>query len=437
MAASTSPGITGAEPAPAPYLLAGTRILLAGDPPPPPPRVVAAAAERLPRGGAGILAAPGGEWLVLPVTDPCPALALAPAAGARERAAAWGRAWRPVLRDRLAAALADDPWLRLLSGSPSLAPVIDPLRRAAPTMLPVLLGGESGTGKEEAVRALHAASGRGGPLVAENCAALPGSLLEAELFGVRRGAFTGADRDRDGRFTAAHGGTLFLDEIAELPLPLQGKLLRALEEGTIRPLGGDRPRPVDVRIVAATRRDLRRMVREGEFREDLYWRLAGLEVVLPPLRERRADLPYLAAALLPRVRDEGLGPGRHLGPGALRVLEGHPFPGNVRELLQVLRRSVLLAAGPEIPAETVRRCLGPAAAATAPRRAPDALARHEEGVIREALASSGGNKARAARLLGWSRQRLYRRMAALGIARSYASPADSRARSISRSSRRG
>ncbi len=414
MAASPFPGTTLPRnlPRPVPVILAGG---WAGDEDGTPrlPRGLAEAAVlRLPRGGRHVLRADGREWLVAPVEGPVPALAVAPlpgnAPGERRR---WLRAWLPVLSERLRRRAEADPWFVPLASSPSLGPVVSSLARAAATSLPVLLGGESGTGKEVIAAALHAASGRPGPLVAENCAALPAGLLEAELFGVRRGAFTGAHRDRRGRFLAAHRGTLLLDEIGELPLPLQAKLLRVLEEGSIRALGDDHPRPADVRVIGATRADLPRMVREGGFREDLYWRLAGIEVVLPPLRERRGDLPWLVAALLQRVAAEGLGPGRHLSADALAALESHPFPGNVRELLQVLRRAAILATGPVVSGRTIREALG---RDPGERAGVDLLAGERERV-RKALAEAGGNKSRAARLLGWSRQRLYRRIAALGL----------------------
>ncbi len=437
MAASPFPGTTSPPdlPRPAPALLVGGRVENTPGAAGIPPGLATAAALRLPRGGVHVLAVAGREWLVAILDDPVPAAALAPLPGPPPERRRWLRAWLPLLAGWLRARAEEDPWFVPLAISPSLAPAVAPLARAAATSLPVLLGGESGTGKEVIARALHRASGRPGPLVAENCAALPAELLEAELFGVRRGAYTGAHRDRPGRFRAAHGGTLLLDEIGELPLPLQAKLLRVLEEGRVRALGDDRPRAADVRVIAATRADLPRMVREGTFREDLYWRLAGLEVVLPPLRERREDLPWLATALLGRVAGEGLGPGRHLSADALAVLERHRFPGNVRQLLQVLRRAAILARSPLVSAGTVRAALGGGGSGP-PGHDPLAA---ERARIREALAEAGGNKSRAARLLGWSRQRLYRRIAAVGLDVRYGVPGEaaSRASSTRRSSSRG
>ncbi len=439
MAASPVPGTTPPPhlPPPVPALAAGGHLLPADGAPEPPPSLLDAAVARLPRGGWHTLPGPGGRWLLAVLDDPVPALALAPVPGTWRECRRWVRAWAPVLAGRLRERLAEDPWLLPRSASPSLGPLLAPLARAAGTALPVLLGGESGTGKEVVARALHAASGRPGPLVAENCAALPGDLLEAELFGVRRGAYTGAHRDRPGRFRAADGGTLLLDEIGELPLSLQAKLLRVLEEGRVRPLGDDRSRAVNVRVVAATRADLRKMVREGAFREDLYWRLAGLEVTLPPLRARRGDLPWLATALLRRVAGEGLGPGRRLSADALVELERHPFPGNVRELLQVLRRAAILAPGPLVRSRTVREALGEPGFPF--REDEDDPLDRERNRIRRALAEAGGNKARAARLLGWSRARFYRRLAAVGLSAPGAPsrPDASRASSTSRSSSRG
>jgi len=270
----------------------------------------------------------------------------------------------------------------------------------------VLLLGETGTGKELFARAIHAGSGRGGPFVAENCAALPEGLLEAELFGVKRGAYTGAERDRRGRIEEAHRGTLFLDEVADLPLALQAKLLRALQEREIRPLGSDRPIRVDLRVVAATHAQLLDRAREGAFRLDLYYRLAGFVCDVPPLRERLPDLPYLCHTLLTRAADEGVGPGRRLTERGLERLGRLSFPGNVRELDNLLRRAATLASGPRIDAVSIGE-----------DDAPPPRQNLESRMILQALRMSGGVKAEAARRLGWSRQKLYRRIAALGIGR--------------------
>lgn len=269
------------------------------------------------------------RWCVHSIDAPAPALALLGAS--RRRRGDDLEARLHVLRAALAEEILPfelnlDPFLPLAAASPSLAPLTATLRRIAPTRLPVLLLGETGTGKEEVARAIHRAARRKGPFVAENCAALPETLLEAELFGVRRGAFTGAAEDRKGRILEADGGTLLLDEVGDLPLTLQAKLLRALEEHEVRPLGSDRSRPVDVRIISATHQQLAPALEERRFRRDLYYRLAGFVVDSPPLRERLADLPFLVAALLARLAAEGLGPGRRVTVAGLAALARGPSP---------------------------------------------------------------------------------------------------------------
>ncbi len=372
------------------------------------PSIVRAAAERaLLSGRPRVLRWRGRAWAAGAVAEPCPALV-----------AAWGdraldptalihavETWEEELAgELLPEALRADPLLGVEASAPSLAPAIADLRRIAGAPLNLLLLGPTGAGKEVLARAVHAASGRRGRFVAENCAAIPESLVEAELFGVRRGAYTGAIADRDGRIAEAQQGTLFLDEIGDLPLAAQSKLLRVLQEGEIRPLGATRALTVDVRVLAATHRDVRALAAAGTFRSDLYFRLAGAVVEIPPLAARRDDLPFLAATLLARLTREGIGPGRRLGTAALRALAQHPWAGNVRELDNLLRRAAALAAGPEIGAAELR--LRPEG------RAPGNL---EVAAIREALGQSCGVKSDAARRLGWSRQKLYRRLAALGI----------------------
>jgi two-component system response regulator FlrC len=271
----------------------------------------------------------------------------------------------------------------------------------AATPTTVLLLGESGTGKELVARHLHAASGRAGPWVAVNCAALPADLLESELFGHERGAFTGATERRTGRFELAHRGTLLLDEISELPLGLQAKLLRVLQEREIDRVGGQRPVPVDVRVVATSNRDLAEMVRQGQFRSDLYFRLNVFPLVVPPLRERPEDLGPLAAALAGEAARALGRSAPPLGAAALEALRRHPFPGNVRELRNALERAVVRCRGAAIePAhlglEPARR-LAPAAA---PAELPLDLASLERMAIAEALRRVGSNRTHAARLLG-------------------------------------
>jgi transcriptional regulator with PAS, ATPase and Fis domain len=225
--------------------------------------------------------------------------------------------------------------------------LLDALNRIAASDVPVLILGETGAGKEVVADVLHGKSRRsGGPLVKVNCAALPGPLLEAELFGYERGAFTGADRRHTGRFEQATGGTLFLDEIGELPPSLQVKLLRVLQDRKVERLGGSGPVEVDVRVVAATNRDLPAMIEKGTFREDLYFRLNVLSVVVPPLRARREDIPPLAARFLESaVARHGSGPSG-FAPEALDFLFRHPFQGNVRELRNMVERAVVAARGP-------------------------------------------------------------------------------------------
>ena len=275
--------------------------------------------------------------------------------------------------------------------------------------LPVLVQGESGSGKEGVSRAIHAWSPRhDGPFVAVNCAALSDSLLEAELFGAVRGAYTGCDRDRPGLLRLADGGTLLLDEIGEMSSALQGKLLRFLDSGDVRPVGGNRETLCDVRIVAATHRDLRLATTTDRFRADLWWRLAVLRIQVPSLRARNGDLPRIVEALAPRIEAEcGLGP-LTLTPGALRRLAEHSWPGNLRELRGVLARALLESGDRPVGAAAIRLDASPGAGPT------ESLCLEARMILR-ALETSSGHIGRAAADIGWSRQKLYRRMAALGI----------------------
>jgi DNA-binding NtrC family response regulator len=298
------------------------------------------------------------------------------------------------------------------AASPAMREVLEAASDVAPTPTTVLLLGESGTGKELLARHIHARSGRGA-WVAVNCAALPSELLESELFGHERGAFTGAAERRQGKFEQAHGGTLLLDEISELPLPLQAKLLRVVQEREVDRVGGRQPVPVDVRIVATTNRDLAEMVRRGEFRSDLYYRLHVFPIVLPPLRDRREDLPALAAALL---ADAARALGRAappITPDALAALATHTFPGNVRELRNALERALVRCHGPELEARHLRldaawetipdisvRRAAPEAARGAFAALPLDLSHLERIAIEEALRRVRGNRTHAARLLG-------------------------------------
>jgi DNA-binding NtrC family response regulator len=278
------------------------------------------------------------------------------------------------------------------------------IQRAAPSPYTVLITGESGTGKELVARGLHLASGRGA-FLAVNCAALPEHLLESELFGHERGAFTGADREKPGLFEAADGGTLFLDEISELPPALQPKLLRALEQREIRRVGSTWARTVDVRLIAATNGSLEDQVAGGRFREDLYWRLNVLPIHVPPLRERPADIPLLAEHFLGD---------RRLAPDALAMLTAYAWPGNVRELRNAIERAVTLAPGFEIRPSDLPERIQQAGQAAA--RIADASRRHlplrelERDYILEILRQVNGNKSRAAEILGLDRKTLYRKL---------------------------
>jgi transcriptional regulator with PAS, ATPase and Fis domain len=287
-------------------------------------------------------------------------------------------------------------------------------RRAGQQDASVLLVGETGTGKEIIASAIHAASLRAsGPFVGINMAAVPEALIEAEFFGVAPGAFTGADkRNREGKFKLADGGTLFLDEIGDLPLSLQGKLLRVLQEQEFELLGSNTVVRVDVRVIAATSVNLERLMREGKFRADLYYRLNVLQIALPPLRDRLSDLPALCSALLEQISARtGMAP-RRLGPGAMPVLAAYRWPGNVRELANVLERGCILSDNTELGAADFA-FLGTAAAPASMSYA-DALAAFDRNIIRAALQDSGGNVPAAARQLGLSRATLYKRIAALG-----------------------
>ena len=282
---------------------------------------------------------------------------------------------------------------------PRLRTALDHLRRVAPTASTVLLTGESGTGKELFARAIHRLSPRrSGPFLAVNCAAIPTALVENELFGHEKGAFTGADRRQGGRFEAADGGTLLLDEIGELEPAVQGKVLRVLEERTFERVGGGRTLSVDVRLVAATNRDLRAMVEEGSFREDLYFRLAVFPIELPPLRERRSDVPLLVRHLLGEIAERHDRSVPVPEEEALELLTEQPWPGNVRELANVLERAVILSEGPRLTAGELEPLLAPL----------EGVGERER--LRRALDDAQGDKRRAATILGVSYRTLLRRI---------------------------
>ena len=314
-----------------------------------------------------------------------------------------------------------------IGSSPAAAEVKRQARRAAQSTSPVLLLGETGTGKELLAHAIHAASSRAsGPFVSVNIAAVPDTLLEAEFFGVAPGAYTGADRKgRDGKFKLADGGTLFLDEIGDMPQSLQAKLLRALQEGEIEPLGSNQLVPFDVRVIAATSRDLPALVQSGQFREDLYYRLNVLPVRVPPLRERRGDVPALIEVLGDDMAHRG-SPPPELSEGAIALLAAQQWRGNIRELRNVLEQAALRSDSDRLDAalmETVLRESGLAQVQPAlpPEPAPpdagallrplaEQVAELEQRAIATALQSTGGNKLAAARLLGISRATLYERL---------------------------
>jgi len=299
------------------------------------------------------------------------------------------------------------PATEMVGASPAMVEVYKTISRAAPTGAPVLIEGESGTGKELVAGLIHRNSKRKtGPFVPIDCASIAGGVLESELFGSLRGAFTGAERDRAGLIEAANHGTAFLDEIAEVDAGFQLKLLRFLQEGEIRPVGASKSRKVDVRVVAATNRNVAKMVEEGAFRQDLWFRLNVVRIRLPALRERREDIPALANYFLRRF-NERYERNARLAPGGLRALEEHPWPGNVRQLQHLLERLVILSPVDVIEAGAVEEAL---AAAEPHERPVRSLAEAEEDQIRKVLAATGGNKTRAAQILNIERKTLYRKL---------------------------
>ncbi len=323
-----------------------------------------------------------------------------------------------LLEDRRDAGLAQEArrgasFAGMIGRSEGMRRVFRLVEQVAGTDVTVLVHGESGTGKEMVARALHRLSGRrSGPFEAINCAALPETLLESELFGHVKGAFTGALRDRAGRIEAAEGGTLFLDEVGELSPATQAKLLRFLQEREYQRVGESATRKADVRVVAATNRDLARAVAEGRFREDLYYRLRVIPIGLPPLRERRDDVPLLAAELLEAIAAARGRPGLTLTPASVARLAQHPWPGNVRELANALEFAVALAPGRRIrPEDLPPELSGGRARYSAAERGPE----DEAARLREALARHGGNRSAAARALGMDRVTLYRKLKRLGL----------------------
>ena len=301
---------------------------------------------------------------------------------------------------------------KLVGESPVMRAVKSRIVKVAGSMAPVLIRGESGTGKELVARAVHGCSHRAAsPFIAVNCSAIPENLLEAEFFGARKGAYTGSAHDRQGYFQAANGGTLFLDEIGDLPLAMQSKLLRAIQERTVRPLGSPQEETVDVRIVSATHKDLAAGVESGTFRQDLYYRLNVIEIAVPPLRERLEDLPALCAALLTRICKES-GLERHdLSAAMMEQLRSLPLNGNVRELENILHRAIALGEDsmlhPGVPADN------PVAV---PENLQNFLDQQERNILTRVLQETGFNRTAAAAKLGLSLRQIRYRIARLGIA---------------------
>ncbi len=316
---------------------------------------------------------------------------------------------------RLASPVPDSPLQGVIAGSPAMLEVCRMIEKIASTEASILLLGESGTGKEVLARALHQMSQRNRqPFMAINCAAIPENLLESELFGYEKGAFTGASKQTPGRIEYADGGTLFLDEVGDLPLALQAKLLRFLQERVIERIGGRSEIPVDIRVICATHKDLGELIRAGDFREDLYYRIAEISVTIPPLRERGSDPVLIARAIIQQQVASGKARYRELDPGAIRAIEGYAWPGNVRELENRIKRALIMAEGKLITAKDLQL-------AHADEDVPlnlnlkDIRDRAEAEALRRALAYSDGHIGTAAELLCVSRPTIYHMMKKFGI----------------------
>jgi len=302
---------------------------------------------------------------------------------------------------------------QFVAADPAMKPIVDQLSKVAGTTATVLLMGESGTGKEVAAQMIHRQSPRRkGPFIAVNCAAISEQLVESDMFGHEKGAFTGATEQRRGRFELADGGTLFLDEISELPLSLQAKLLRVLQERNFERVGGSRTIEVDVRLIAATNRDLEREMSQGRFREDLYHRLAVFPVRLPPLRERPGDIVPLARYLLERIGRQLGRPALRIGPDLEKKLQRHNWPGNVRELSNALERAAILASTDQLsPDELVLARSAPSPGAVFDGTLKDL----EREAITRALAETGGHRKKAATKLGIGLRTLYDKLKEYGL----------------------
>jgi two-component system, NtrC family, response regulator len=302
----------------------------------------------------------------------------------------------------------------MLGNNTRMRSVFASIKKVAPSGAAVLILGESGTGKEMAARAIHDKSPRkDGPFVAINCSAIPESLMESELFGHEKGAFTGAHQQRKGRIESAHGGTLFLDEIGEIPLPIQVKLLRFLQEQKIERVGGRQEITVDVRVVSATNADLKKGMQQGNFREDLFYRISVVQLILPPLRDREEDITYLAQAFLQRVCTEIGKSGLTFSTDALRAIRLHNWPGNVRELQNRVRRGAIMCDGKRISHQDLE--LGSGSLQSSFTSLKEARESVERDLITQALRRHGGKITTAANDLGISRPTLYELMEKLGI----------------------
>jgi two-component system response regulator HydG len=319
---------------------------------------------------------------------------------------------KPLDFDKLGQGLAR---AHIIGNSPAICALLETVAQVAPTEATVLISGESGTGKELIAAALHDNSlRRRGPLVKINCAAITETLLESELFGHEKGAFTGADRRKEGRIVQADGGSLFLDEIGEMPLTMQVKLLRVIQEREVTRVGGQGSVAVDVRIIAATNRRLEEMVAEGAFRQDLFYRLNVVGLHLPPLRQRTEDIPLLAADFLRRLAEKNRKTIQGFTPGAMDRLIHHCWPGNVRELANAIERAVVLSRGPYLDEADFLELAGSVSQAPSPTAPAEPLSDVERRAILNAVEAAGGNKSEAARRLGITRKTLHQKLKKYG-----------------------
>jgi DNA-binding NtrC family response regulator len=310
----------------------------------------------------------------------------------------------------------------IVGRSPAMQEIFATIERVAPTRATVLLAGESGVGKDLIARAIHFHSPRRGrPLVKINCTAIPENLMESELFGYEKGAFTGAQTSKPGKFEQADTGTVFLDEIGDVPPAIQVKLLRILQEREFERLGSNATRRIDVRVVAATNQDLRAALEQGTFREDLYYRLNVVPINIPPLRERKQDIPFLANHFVCKLAPDAGCQVESISDGAVEKLLGYHWPGNVRELENVIERSLVMCTGTRLEADDIKLENAPARSTAAAQGGPPflpegmTLDQYEQDIIREALRRADGNKSQAARLLGLTRNALRYRLTQMGL----------------------